>query len=241
MIATFANPHRFMATSRWLEPAAYLLGGALIAWALHQGLWIVPAERYQGDSARIMFVHVPAAWLGMGLYAGMALASFVWFVWRHELADIAAKSLAPVGAAFTAVCLMTGSVWGKPTWGTWWQWDDARMTSVLVLFFLYLGYMALRAAMPTRQKAARAGAILALVGAVNVPIIKFSVDIWASLHQPASVVRLDGPTMTADFLMPLLIGALGFALFAAALTLTTMRADIRNRRADVLLARRAFG
>ncbi|MEL6754508.1 MAG: cytochrome c biogenesis protein CcsA, partial [Pseudomonadota bacterium] len=158
MIQVFANPHRFMAFSKAAQPWLYGAGALMIAYSLWQAFYVVAPELYQGDSARILFIHVPAAWLAMATYAGMAVASFVWFIWRHELADTAAKALAPIGAAYTAICLYTGAIWGKPTWGTWWQWDDARMVSVLVLFFMYLGSMAILAAMDTRQKAARAGA-----------------------------------------------------------------------------------
>lgn len=239
MISAFANPHRFMALSRWLAPASLAIGIALIAWSVWQGLWIVPPDDYQGgDIMRAMFIHVPSAWLAMGSYMGLAVTSLVWFVWRHELADMAAKSIAPIGAGYTAMCLATGAIWGKPTWGTWWLWDDARMMSVLVMFFLFLGYMALRAAMDTRQKAARAGAILAMVGAVNVPLIKFSVDIWSSIHQDASVLRLDGPAMPAVYLTPLLIGGLGHLVFFFALTMMLMRAEVWQRRSDVLVARK---
>jgi len=240
MLSYFANPHRFMTLSQRLQPWLFALAGGLVAYSVWQGLWVVRPEKYQGDSARIMFIHVPAAWLAMASYTAMALASFTWFIWRHELADSAARALAPVGAAYTAICLATGAIWGKPTWGTWWQWDDARMVSVLVLLFLYLGYMALRAAMDTRQKAARAGAILAMVGAVNVPLIKFSVDIWASIHQSASVMRFDGPTMPAEYLWPLLLGAIGHTLLLGALVLTAMRADILRRRGDALVLRQAM-
>ncbi|MEO0784952.1 MAG: heme ABC transporter permease CcmC [Pseudomonadota bacterium] len=239
MIQVFANPHRFMAFSKAAQPWLYGTGALMIAYSLWQAFYVVAPELYQGDSARILFIHVPAAWLAMATYAGMAVASFVWFIWRHELADTAAKALAPIGAAYTAICLYTGAIWGKPTWGTWWQWDDARMVSVLVLFFMYLGYMAIRAAMDTRQKAARAGAIIAMVGAINVPIIKFSVDIWASLHQPASVVRLDGPAMDPSYLYPLLIGAVGHTLLMTALVFTGMRTDVMTRRANALLLRQA--
>ena len=191
----------------------------------------MPKDEYQGgDIMRVMFVHVPAAWLAMASYSALAIASFVWFVWRHELADIAAKAIAPIGAVWTAICLSTGSIWGKPTWGTWWQWDDARMMSVLFLFFLFLGYMALRAAMDSRQKAARAGAILAMVGAVNIPLIKFSVDLFTSLHQDASVITADGPKMAAVYLTPLLVSAIGHSLLFGGLVMTRMRTEIRQRR-----------
>ncbi len=230
MISYLANPHRFMKLSGTLQPLLYALGAALIAYSVWQALWVVPPERVQGDAARILFIHVPSAWLAMSSYVGMAGASFIWFVWRHELADIAAKSIAPLGAAYTALCLATGSIWGRPTWGTWWQWDDARMVSVLVMLFLYLGYMALRAAMDTRQKAARAGAILAMAGVVNIPLIKFSVDWFTSLHQDASVIRAGGPAMSPEYLNPLLIGALGHTLLFAALVFTAMRSEVRLRQ-----------
>lgn len=238
MWSYFANPHKFLRLSDWLAPAFYALGAACILYGLWQGLWIVPKDEYQGgDIMRVMFVHVPAAWLAMASYSALAIASFVWFVWRHELADIAAKAIAPLGATWTALCLATGSIWGKPTWGTWWQWDDARMMSVLFLFFLFLGYMALRAAMDTRQKAARAGAILAMVGAINVPLIKFSVDLFTSLHQDASVITADGPKMAAVYLAPLLISALGHSLLFGGLVMTSMRTEIRERRIARLRAK----
>jgi heme exporter protein C len=239
MWSYFANPHRFLVLSKTLAPVLYALGGALIVYGLWQGLYVVPADQYQGgDIMRVMFLHIPAAWLAMASYSALAIASFIWFIWRHELADIAAKAIAPLGAVWTALCLITGSIWGKPTWGTWWQWDDARMMSVLVLFFLFLGYIALRAAMETRQKAARAGAILAMVGAINVPLIKFSVDLFTSLHQGPSVVTADGPKMAAIYLYPLLGSALGHSLLFGALTLTRMRTEIFERRASRLRAQR---
>lgn len=242
MFSWFANPHRFLKLSDWLAPAFYALAALCILWGLWQGLWVVPKDDYQGgDIMRVMFIHVPAAWLAMGSYLGMAVMSFVWFIWRHEVADIAAKAIAPLGATWTALCLATGAIWGKPTWGTWWQWDDARMMSVLFMFFLFLGYMALRAAMDTRQKAARAGAILAMVGALNVPLIKFSVDLFTSLHQDASVITADGPKMAAVYLWPLLISSLGHTLLFAALVMTLMRAEIWTRRAAQLRARLMTG
>ncbi len=239
MWSILANPHRFMAFSKSAVPICFALGVALFGYSLWQGLFVVPTDEVQGgDIFRGMFIHVPSAWLCMALYMGLAISSFVWFIWRHELADVAARAIAPIGAGYTALCLASGSVWGKPTWGTWWLWDDARMMSVLVLLFLLLGYMALRAAMETRQKAARAGAILAMVGAINVPLIKFSVDIWSSIHQGPSVLRADGPAMAAVYLQPLLIGFLGQILFVSALVLTLMRAEIYSQQADAIMARR---
>ena len=242
MWSILANPHRFMAFSKWVIPISAAIGALLFAYGLWQGLFIVPTDEVQGGHIfRALFIHVPSAWLCMGLYVGLAVASFVWFIWRHELADIAARAIAPIGAAYTALCLATGSIWGKPTWGTWWLWDDPRMMSVLVLFFLFLGYMALRAALETRQKAARAGAILAMVGIINVPLIRVSVDIWASIHQGPSVIRAEGPAMDWIYLQPLLIGFVGQGLIVAALTLTLMRAEVFGQQADALMARRLAG
>lgn len=242
MWSYLANPHRFMRFSRYAIPVAGFIGAGLFGYSLWQGLFVVPLVKDQGgDIFRAMFVHVPSAWLCMGLYMGMALSSLVWFIWRHELADIAARAIAPIGAAYTLLCLATGSIWGKPTWGTWWLWDDARMMSVLVLFFLFIGYMALRAALETRQKAARAGAILAMLGAVNVPLIKFSVDIWSSIHQDASVLRADGPAIAMVYLQPLLLGFLGQILIAASLVMLLMRAEIYDQRSEALIARKLAG
>ena len=180
---------------------------------------------------RGMFSHVPAAGLARASYTAMAVASFVWFIWRHELADIAAKAIAPLGATWPALCLATGAVWGKPTWGTRWHWEGSRTLTALFLFFLFLGYMALRAAMDSRQKAARAGAILAMVGALNVPLIKFSVDMFTSLHQDSSVITAEGPKMAAVYLWPLLMSVLGHSLLFGALVMTLMRAEIWIRQA----------
>jgi heme exporter protein C len=183
VMAIFANPHRFMAVSRPFAWGFTALGLVLIGIGVWFGLFVVPEDFQQGNAARIMFVHVPAMWLSMFAYAFMVGASLISFIWRHSIADVAAKSAAPIGAALTALGLVTGSIWGYPTWGTWWEWGDARLVSVLVLFFIYLGYIAIWQAMDTPQKAARAAAILCLAGAVNVPIIHFSVNWFSTLHQ----------------------------------------------------------
>jgi len=218
----FANPARFMRFSAALLPWLAAATAVVLALGLYLALFVAPADYQQGEAVRIMYVHVPSAWMASAVYALMALASAVALIWRHPLADIAAQSAAPLGAAFTLLCLVTGSVWGEPMWGTWRVWD-ARLTSVLVLFFLYLGYIALVHAFDEPGRGARAGAILALVGIVNLPIIKFSVDWWNTLHQPASVFRLGGPTIDASMLWPLLVMALGFTLFFATLLLVRMR------------------
>jgi heme exporter protein C len=178
---------------------------------------------------RIMFIHVPAAWMALFVYANLALASAAGLIWRHPLAEIAAREAAPLGAAFTLVCLVTGSLWGQPMWGTWWVWD-ARLTSVLVMFFLYLGYIALVNAFDDPARGARAGAILALVGVVNLPIIKFSVDWWNTLHQPASVFRLGGPTIVLSMLLPLLVMAVAFTVLFFWLWLVRIRSAILARK-----------
>ncbi len=203
-------------------PFVFRLAGTLRPWlgtatlaCLGIGLWlglvVAPADYDQGESYRIIYVHVPAAWMSLFVYTTMALSSAVFLIWRLKLADAVAEASAPIGAAFTAIALATGSLWGRPMWGTWWVWD-ARLTSELLLLFLYLGYMALRGALDSPSGAARAAAILAIVGVVNIPVIKFSVDWWNTLHQPASIMRRDGPTMHPSMLRPLLIMAIGFQL-----------------------------
>ena len=236
----FANPARFLGIARLVLPAAGL--GALIALAvgLYLALVASPPDYLQKDTVRIMYVHVPAAWLAMGGYSLIAVASFVSLVWRHPLADVAARAVAPVGAVFTAICLMTGSLWGRPTWGTYWVWDG-RLTSVLVLLFIYLGYMALWSAFDDKARAARAAAILGLVGAINLPIIKFSVDWWNTLHQPASVSRLGAPAMHADMLTPLLVMALAFLLAFIAIVLMRMRSEIALQKLDAAAQLRVQG
>ena len=218
----FANPARFMRLSAAILPWCAGISAVLLATGLYLALFVAPPDYQQGEAVRIMFVHVPAAWMASFVYGLLALASAVAIIWRHPLADIAAQSAAPLGAAFTLLCLVTGSLWGVRMWGTWWVWD-ARLTSVLVLFFLYLGYIALVNAFDEPTRGARAGAILALVGVVNLPIIKFSVDWWNTLHQPASVIRVGGPTIDAAMLWPLVVMWLGYTLFFATLLLIRMR------------------
>jgi heme exporter protein C len=232
MITYLANPARFMRLSAVLLPWVSGLAAAVLAVGLYWSLVIAPPDYQQGESVRIMFIHVPAAWLASLVYLLMAFASFVALVWRHPLAEIAAQAAAPVGAAFTFVCLVTGSLWGRPMWGTYWVWD-ARLTSVLVLFFLYLGYIALVNAFDDPARGARAGSILALVGVVNLPIIKFSVDWWNTLHQPASI-SLSGSTIDPSMLWPLLVMGVGFLLLFVALLMVRMRAMLNERRVRAL-------
>jgi len=223
-----ANPTRFIA----LADRAVPLLGIATALVLAIGLWMAfaaPEDYQQGITVRIMYIHVPFAWLSMMCYGVMALAALGTLVWRHPLADVSLKAAAPIGAVFTALALVTGSIWGKPMWGTWWVWD-ARLTSVFVLFLTYLGIIALTRALDDPSRAARAAAIVTLVGAINLPIIKFSVDWWNTLHQPASVLRLDGPTIHSSLLTPLLVCALGFTLLFFTLHLMAMRTEIWRRR-----------
>jgi len=223
-----ANPTRFIA----LADRAVPLLGIATALVLAIGLWMAfaaPEDYQQGITVRIMYIHVPFAWLSMMCYGVMALAALGTLVWRHPLADVSLKAAAPIGAVFTALALVTGSIWGKPMWGTWWVWD-ARLTSVFVLFLMYLGIIALTRALDDPSRAARAAAIVTLVGAINLPIIKFSVDWWNTLHQPASVLRLDGPTIHSSLLTPLLVCALGFTLLFFTLHLMAMRTEIWRRR-----------
>ncbi len=225
----FANPARFMRLSSAVFPWLAGVTAALLGVGLIWGLFIAPADYQQGETVRIMFVHVPAAWMSMFVYGVMAVSSAIGLIWRHPLADLVAKASAPIGAGFTAVALVTGSLWGQPTWGTWWVWD-ARLTSFLVLLFLYLGYMALWQAFEDPRRGARAAAILALVGFVNVPIIKFSVDWWNTLHQPASISSFQGPAIHISILIPLLIMALGFTTYYFTVLIMRVQREILSRK-----------
>lgn len=228
-ISALANPTRFMSLSGtilpWLTGLAILVTLAGLVWA-----WNAPQDYQQGVTVRIMYIHVPSAWLAMFCYGIMTVSALGTLIWRHPLADVSIRAAAPIGAGFTLICLVTGSLWGRPMWGTWWVWD-ARLTSVFVLFLMYLGVIALQRAMDDPAKAARPVAILVLVGSINIPIIKFSVDIWNTLHQPASVMRLDGPTIHSSMLWPLLITAIGASLIFLAMHLLAMRNEVRRRRA----------
>jgi len=235
-----ANPARFLRIARWLTPLLFVAGLVLAGGALAWGLWFAPAEGLQGETVRILYIHVPAAWLGMGGWSAIAVASFVELVWRHPLAGIAARAAAVPGAVFTALCLVTGSLWGRPAWGTWWVWDG-RLTSMLVLLFLYFGYIALaQAAAGGSTGQSRVAAVFGLVGAVNIPIIHFSVLWWNSLHQPPSIT-MGKSAMAADFLVPLLVAALGFSLLFGGVVLARMRAILADIQTEARLRRKALG
>ena len=236
-LINLANPTRFLALSAralpWLAGAticAFVVGGIYV--------YLSPDDYQQGATVKIMFIHVPAAWLGLFAWVLMSMAALGTLVWRHPLADVAARAAAPIGAAFTLMCLLTGSLWGRPMWGTYWVWD-ARLTSVLVLFLLYLGVIALWRTIEDPTRAARAAAVFTLVGAINIPIIKFSVDWWNTLHQPASVLRLGGSTIHVSILAPLLIMVVAFTLLFLTLHIAAMRNEILRRRLRAMLIMQA--
>ena len=228
-----ANPTRFMELSGRLVPWLAAAAAALAAAGLYLSWFVAPADYQQGETVRIMFLHVPAAWLALFFYVVMAVSALGTLIWRHPLADVSQKAAAPIGAAFTLICLVTGALWGKPMWGTYWVWD-ARLTSMLVLFLMYCGILALWRTIDEPARAARAVSILTLIGVVNLPVIKFSVDWWNTLHQPASVLRLDGPAIHPSMLYPLLVMAAGFMAFAVTLHLAGMRTEILRRRVRTL-------
>jgi heme exporter protein C len=225
----FANPARFLRLSAAILPWVTGLTVVLFALGIYLALFVMPADYQQGDTVKILVLHVSSAWMALEVYVLMAMASAVGLIYRHPLADLMAKASAPVGAGFTALALATGSLWGKPEWGAWWVWD-ARTTSVVILLFLYLGYIALWEAFDDREKAAKAAAIVALVGVVNVPIIHFSVNWWNTLHQPASVFRIDGPHMAGSMLIPLMVMAFAFEAYFLMILLWRVRAEIAEQK-----------
>ncbi len=267
MISTFANPQRFMALSAWAAPLCAVAAAAAFAIALPQALSASPADYQMGETVRIMYVHVPTASLSLGLFAAMGAASFISLVWRHSLADVAARAMAPIGAVFAALCLITGAIWGEPTWGTWWEWGDARLTSMLVLFITYIGYLALLGAVEDEARAAKLAAILCLVGLINIPIVRYSVEWWSTLHQgvnlspieraildpqysrlcnpqagvllPEACQRPQGDALDPAMRLPLLLMLAAFAFATAALVMQAMRAQIFRRQALAAELRRA--
>ena len=236
----YANPAKFMKLSGVILPFAGAGSVLLMLAGLYYALLASPPDAEMSENVRIMYIHVPSAWMAMFAYMFMAGASLFGFVWRHHLADMAAKSAAPVGAAFTALCLVTGSLWGIRGWGTWWVWD-ARLTSVLILFFMYLGYIALWEAIEDKSRAARATAILAIVGVIMIPIIKFSVEWWNTLHQPASVTVTEGIKIDPSMRTPLFLMAFGFQLFFIWVVLVRMRTEVLARRLHALHTGQARG
>lgn len=247
----YANPKRFLSLASWLTPLLFVSGlvlsGAVVLYGLAPGLpaWVValgvepvPPDRLMGETVRILFIHVPAAWLGMGGWAGIALSSAALLIWKHPLAGLSARAIAVPGLVFTIICLVTGSIWGRPTWGTWWVWDG-RLTSMLILMFLYIGYLALAQATAREGASPRIAAIFGLVGAINIPIINRSVVWWNSLHQPPSITA-GKSAIDPVFLIPLLIAVLGFSLLFGAIVLMRMRALIAEQQVEARLRRRAL-
>ena len=243
MLTALAHPGTFM---RWSRPAIVPLAALTAvcgAVGLYLALFVAPPDYQQGETVRIMFVHVPSAWLAMAFYMVMAASALGSMIWRHPLADVSQKAAAPIGAVFALLCLVTGSLWGKPMWGTYWVWD-ARLTSMLILFLMYCGILALWRTIDDPARAARAVSILTLAGVVNIPIIKFSVDWWFTLHQGASVLRMGGPAIHVSILRPLLAMAGAFTLLGVTLHLAGMRTEVlrrRVRRLTILQADRLDG
>ncbi len=225
----FANPTRFFQLTSVLLPWIGLTTLILLSYGFWQALFVSPPDYQMGEAVRIMYVHVPAAYMGMMVYGIMAVASAIALIWKHPIADIAAKSSAPIGAGFTFLALVTGMLWGQPMWGTFWVWD-ARLTSVLILFFIYLGYIGLWVSIEDPSRASKAAAILALVGSVNLPIIHYSVDWWNTLHQPASLLRADGPTIDPGMLPPLISLIIGYTTFYITVLFLRMDKEFISRK-----------
>lgn len=234
----FANPARFLRLARWLTPLMLVGGLVLVAGSLIHSYFNMPPDRLMGDSVKILPIHVATAWLGMGGWTTIAIASLVELVWRHPLAAIAARAAAVPGAVFTFVCLATGSIWGRPTWGTWWVWDG-RLTSMLVLLFLYFGYIALSGALAREGASSRIAAIFGLVGAINIPIINRSVVWWNSLHQPPSIT-MGNSAIDPVYLWPLLVAVAGFSLLFGGVVLARMRTILADMQAEARLRRKAM-
>ena len=234
----YANPARFLKIAR--PATGWLLGvGVLLVLAgTYGGLAVTPPDYLQGETVRILYIHVPSAWLGMAGWASIAASSISQIVWRHPLAAVAGRALAPVGATFAALCLATGSIWGRPTWGTWWEWDG-RLTSMLILFFLYLGYIALASAERERGGDGRMAALFGLVGAVNLPIIHYSVLWWRTLHQGQSISVSGGSSIAPELLWPLPLTMVGFTAVFAAVTLMRMRTELARTKLEARLRRSA--
>lgn len=229
MFDFLANPTRFMRIADWLYRPLIVMTAVTMAYGLYLGLFASPPDYQQGETVRIIYIHVPSAWLALFGYVGLGLCGLFYIVWRHPLADIAARAIAPVGAMFAFLTLVTGALWGKPMWGAWWVWD-ARLTSMLILFFFYLAVIALANGFDRPERGSRPAALLALVGLVNVPIVKFSVDWWHTLHQPASIMRSGGPAIDSSMLTPLILMLIACHGYFALVVILRMRALITARR-----------
>lgn len=236
MFDYLANPTRFLKLAGIIQPIAWGIFALSLCAGLYTAFLASPADYQQGETVRIMYIHVPAAWMALMGYLMMAVAAFFFLVWKHPLADIGARAMAMPGAGFALITLITGSFWGRPMWGTWWVWD-ARLTSMLILFFLYIGYIALVDGFDRKERGSKAGSILLLIGVINLPIIKFSVDWWNTLHQGASIIRIGGPTVDPSMLTPLLLMALAMLSWFVAISILRMRTLLTERRIEAIAHR----
>lgn len=229
-----ANPHRFSKLTGNLQLPLIILSTTMISLGLYYGLFDSPKDYQQGDAVRIMYVHVPSAWLASFLYFSLAVSCIFYLVWKHPLADLIANTIAPIGLIFSILTLITGSLWGKPMWGTWWVWD-ARLTSMLILFFFYLGFILLSNAFERKIDGSKTASVLAIIGLINLPIIKFSVDWWHTLHQPSSILRMDGPSIDKEMLFPLSLMMVGFSLFSLYLIIINVKRMLMEKKCEALI------
>ena len=229
-----ANPHRFSKLTGNLQLPLIILSTTMISLGLYYGLFDSPEDYQQGDAVRIMYVHVPSAWLASFLYFSLAISCIFYLVWKHPLADLIANAIAPIGLIFSVLTLITGSLWGKPMWGTWWVWD-ARLTSMLILFFFYLGFILLSNAFERKIDGSKTASVLAIIGLINLPIIKFSVDWWHTLHQPSSILRMDGPSIDKEMLFPLALMMVGFSLFSLYLIIINVKTMLMEKKCEALI------
>ena len=234
MFNWLANPNRFSKLTGNLQLPLIILSTTMILLGLYYGLFDSPEDYQQGDAVRIMYVHVPSAWLASFLFFSLAISCIFYLVWKHPLADLISSAIAPIGAIFSVLTLVTGSLWGKPMWGTWWVWD-ARLTSMLILFFFYLGYMLLSNAFERKIDGSKSASVLAIIGLINLPIIKFSVDWWHTLHQPSSILKMDGPSIDKEMLLPLTLMMVGFSLFSIYLIITNVKTMLLEKKCEALI------
>ena len=234
MFDWLANPNRFNKITEKIQPYILLIAITTLISGLYFGLFDSPKDYQQGDAVRIMYVHVPSAWLASFLYFSLAISCVFYLVWKHPLADLVSSSIAPIGALFSALTLFTGSLWGKPMWGTWWVWD-ARLTSMLVLFFFYLGYILLSNAFERKIDGSKTASVLAIVGLINLPIVKFSVDWWHTLHQPASIIKIGGPSIDDKMLLPLMLMIFALSFFSLYMVILNVKTKLIQKKCEALL------
>tara|TARA_B100001741_G_scaffold32366_1_gene23121 strand:+ start:29 stop:769 length:741 start_codon:yes stop_codon:yes gene_type:complete len=234
MFDWLANPNRFNRITEKIQPYILLIAIISLISGLYFGLFDSPKDYQQGDAVRIMYVHVPSAWLASFLYFSLAISCVFYLVWKHPLADLVSSSIAPIGALFSALTLVTGSLWGKPMWGTWWVWD-ARLTSMLVLFFFYLSYILLSNAFERKIDGSKTASVLAIVGLINLPIVKFSVDWWHTLHQPASIIKIGGPSIDDKMLLPLILMIFALSFFSLYMIILNVKTKLIEKKCEALL------